>query len=578
MKIPTYERRARMTDKVASQPLNIQANSGAFEGGGQSLVTIGNAVMAQATWMDAEQKIVNANEVSKAEGLYKEALIKLENEINETPAYNSNPKQAAAYFELRNKALLANSAKGITGKLATSTFLTNANDLKLTSKARMTKIARARLVSKSIEEAQIKANTLENELAELEPGSSQYKKKEDELYGRGNKEGVFDSMVMKGIIKPTDRYKFEKKSRGKVESNHIHKALTVAQTMSLTEDDIKTGSASKQALQVYNDIIAGKHKHLDFDQKQKLAEQALRLSNTLMTRRNNEFERKQLREKRDRDDRHLNNSNALLSRIITERTKPDDADAQKKAPTAIEVEKAFVNKQINKSQYEGIIRALNSQGAVVTDRNYLANQVERIRKAQSKQEIEKVITESYKNISRLNYDDLRFLRSMAEQYAANTPRMKRAKIFGTLIDTLLKPSGILDNILPGARERAGLVKTNFDIAIMENVDPLEAFNTALDQFRVDEKINLRKIPIPRFLPVAPGAEALAENRDISTWTLADVSASREMAKTKFKGRVGSLATELFNLEMIDRYIAVRDDALSNLDQINEQTKQLQDQN
>ena len=272
----------------------------------------------------------------------------------------------------------------------------------------------------------------------------------------------------------------------------------------------------------------------------------------------------------------------MSSRFLNADKSPDDQDAQAKRPTLIEIATALETKDITESQKNTLLTFLERKGAIVTDTPYVASLVERIRKSDSKAEIEKYYTEALTNLKRLNYKDIEFLRNIAQQYNANTPRMKRAKIFGSLIDKYTKTSDILDKILPGASQRAGQVKARFDLAILEGIQPKDAFNEAIESFNTEGKGNLRAIPIPKFLPSYRG-EGIGDmdivNRDLSTWTLSEVESSRAQAKSKYKGRIGSLAVELFNLEMIEKYIAQRNDAESEVKKaISDQTQKLAEEN
>ena len=582
MKIQTYQSRVRMTDKIASQPLNVQANSAAFEGAGQSIVTIGGAIAAQSKWMDAEQKLVNASEVSKAEDAYEQELVTLENQIANTPAYNAKPQLAKFYFEQRAKVLKAGVASKITGRLAKTTFGAKARDMEGTSRLRLMKLARTRLVSESMAKIFEDVDTLEKEISKLNPDHPDYQKKLDALYGKGNKKGKFDEAVANGYIKAEDRYKYEKRSRGNVQVNQIGKLLQGATELSGTEGDIKNGTAAKKALEVYRDLESGFAPDLTPDDRQKLSEQALRLYHALDQRRVSLFNQKQAREKKDRVESQLNNFTAMSSRFLNADKSPDDQDAQAKRPTLIEIATALETKDITESQKNTLLTFLERKGAIVTDRPYVASLVEKIRKSDSKAEIEKVYTEALTNLKRLNYTDIEFLRNIAQQYNANTPRMKRAKIFGKLLEGYIKPSGILDKILPGASQRASLVEARFDLAILVGAEPRDAFNEAIESFNTDHQVNLREIPLPRFLPSYPG-EGIGDmdivNRDLSTWTLSDVQQSREKTKKNYKGRVDLLASELFSLEMIEKYIAQRTAAKNEADRVsNDETNELKERN
>ena len=172
-----------MTDRVAAQRMNVQANSSAFEGPGQAVAALGKQVAAQASWMEQEQKLVNASEVASAKRLYASDLIQLENDIAKDPAYNTNPASAKTRFDTKSKQLFKTRSLKVVGNLAKTTFNTEAENLKSPSRLRTTKLARSRLVSENIVGKLTEASDAEKKLALLDPKSPDYKKLLESIIG-----------------------------------------------------------------------------------------------------------------------------------------------------------------------------------------------------------------------------------------------------------------------------------------------------------------------------------------------------------------------------------------------------------
>ena len=183
MKIPTYNNQVKMTDRVAAQRMNVQANSSAFEGPGQAVAALGKQVAAQASWMEQEQKLVNASEVASAKRLYASDLIQLENDIAKDPAYNTNPASAKTRFDTKSKQLFKTRSLKVVGNLAKTTFNTEAENLKSPSRLRTTKLARSRLVSENIVGKLTEASDAEKNLALLDPKSQDYKELLESIIG-----------------------------------------------------------------------------------------------------------------------------------------------------------------------------------------------------------------------------------------------------------------------------------------------------------------------------------------------------------------------------------------------------------
>tara|TARA_R110002074_G_scaffold401714_1_gene601037 strand:+ start:2630 stop:4423 length:1794 start_codon:yes stop_codon:yes gene_type:complete len=581
MKIPTYNNQVKMTDRVAAQRMNVQANSSAFEGPGQAVAALGKQVAAQASWMEQEQKLVNASEVASAKRLYASDLIQLENDIAKDPAYNTNPASAKTRFDTKSKQLFKTRSLKVVGNLAKTTFNTEAENLKSPSRLRTTKLARSRLVSENIVGKLTEASDAEKKLALLDPKSQDYKELLESIIGAkdtlGNviTPGVFGELARNGSIKAEDQSKYERKFLSNVSRNTVNKLLLGASTDSGSKIDLATGSAGKQAMLVYNQLQdPNQHANLTAIDRTKLSEEALRLTTQLDSRRISLFNQNESREKTERTDNQKTNFNSLVSRIQKYRADPSNTSLQATQVTTLEVNQMLENGDISVSQQNAVIKALNTQGAIVSDKAYISNVIGRITKADNKQEIKKVVDEAFTHINtKLNYQDLTVIRQTAEQFNSSTPSSKRAKIFDTLLESLVRPTGVIDRIFPGASKRGKDVIAGYRLKILEGIPPVQAFNESIDSFKTNEKVILKEIPLPMFKPPLAQTEISSPNvesfnttqsgpvkRDLSTWTLYDVAWSRQKVRTEYVGRVGSLAREEFRLNMLELYIQQRNAA------------------
>ena len=525
MKIQTYNAKIRRTDKIASQPLNIQANSAAFESVGQGAVSLGNSISSLKKWADTEQKIVNATEVATASRSYKDKLIELEEDIAKTPALNANPKMAKNHFKKQSTLLFAQSRATITGQKAKATFGTDAADQAAISRLRISKLARSRMVSETVAKTLEEVKGIEQELSELNPNTNAYKVAYNKLYGLKNNPGKFDHLESIGYITAENRLKYEQKSRSNIESNQINKIMLGAQSLSGTADDLTNGAAAKQAYQLTQELNdPKKYPNLDVSQRQQFKENALNLAQSLERRRVSQFNQSEKQAKTVKAKFQDENFLGFTERILSARTELNDSDLQKKIPSELEIARSFALKQISNSQKDILIKALNDQGAVVTDQKFLSGLIDRIDAADSKKEIEAIIKKaSARTRDKLTFADIRTLRGHAQGVAGSTPRMKRVKIFRQAIINLTKADGIIDKIMPGAGKKGGQVKVAFDMSVLEGVDPKIAFDEAIEAYNTNEKVVLKEIPLPKFLPSYQNLDANKSgevfNRDLSTWTL-----------------------------------------------------------
>jgi hypothetical protein len=120
------------------------------------------------------------------------------------------------------------------------------------------------------------------------------------------------------------------------------------------------------------------------------------------------------------------------------------------------------------------------------------------------------------------------------------------------LQTVAEPGGVLDQILPGAKEKAAVIQAQFEADIEDGVAVPQAFRAAVDALQKSQRANLRSMAAPRL--------GEASSKPMDEWTMEDVRQSRQATKTQFKGKPSSLALELFKLRVLENYINKKADA------------------
>ena len=266
---------------------------------------------------------------------------------------------------------------------------------------------------------------------------------------------------------------------------------------------------------------------------------------------------------------------AFASSIIKANKDPNNREAQTTKPSLGELQIALEQRDITPVHYNNLIQQLNNVDAAVPDREFYNDTLRKIRVADTKQEIEDLVTNAYAQLSPtaatpINREMMTTIEQRAEQFVTKTPEAIATKKFGELLKALTDPSGILDKIMGGSSERAALVMFTFDAQISENgKTPQEAFRMAIDQFNISDKANLNAIPLPLFPAFTEdeqgtvGVSTLGiEKTNLKDRTIEDIQNSRKETLRKFEGKPSLLGSELFKLKMLEKYIDAKDSAVA----------------
>ena len=579
MKIPTYRSKVQQTDQIVAQPFNVQVNSGVMEAEGQAVAGFKNNFDAAAQWMVTEQKLENATEVSKGERSFAAELEAIQTKIEANPKFNSKPEKISKEFD--RQALLKRNliSKSVNGSLAKTTFLTNARTTQNTNRLKIKQTARVRLTAESITEKLIESEEIQKKLSDLDPKLNpvDYQIQSEKLFGNPTKniKGIFESLVDLGHLNEKQAYTYIKSAKNKISVQQVEKGLLSANQLSLSVDDMDNGVAAKAVRNVQLRIQNGDYPDLTVQAKQNLLERADKLMSQLVRARNAEQTRVESSAAKNLKTGQSNRYVAFASSIIKANKDPNNREAQTTKPSLGELQIALEQRDITPVHYNNLIQQLNNVDAAVPNRNFYNDTLRKIRVADTKQEIENLVTNAYAQLSPtaatpINREMMTTIEQRAEQFVTKTPEAIATKKFGELLKALTDPSGILDKIMGGSSERAALVMFTFDAQISENgKTPQEAFRMAIDQFNISDKANLNAIPLPLFPPFQEDEQKVSRGfsqtnilkTNLKDWTIEDIQNSRKETLRKFEGKPSLLGSELFKLKMLEKYLVAKDPAL-----------------
>lgn len=592
MKIQTYRPRAQLTDEVVAQPLNVKADSGAFEAVGQAVAGFQQTLNNAAKWMVAEQKLANAKEVGKGTNAFNIKLEQIRETIEADPKFNSDPKKMEVEFTKRANTARNLVLRGVSGSAAKSTFSSDAQKTATAKVLKAKQNARVRLTAEAITTKLLRSDQLQREIGQLDPGRDkyEYQRKMEELFGNPltNEPGIFGELVGVGHLNKKEQYTLEKNARNKISVHQVEKGLLQANQLSLTSSDMKTGAAAKSAREVLMKLQKGDYPDLTVQARQDLSERANNLIFSLERSRIAESERKLRNEGKERIIKQDNNFIAYLTTIGESQRDPSDLTKRTAMPTLADLEIARAQKKISPEQYNKIINVMNNQFAQVTDKVYHSELLRRIRNADDKQQIDDIVKEAYNNLNPqsrtpLDFQQVKEVVQFAEQFVTKTPRAIETKKYGNFLEALTKPTNILDKLLGGASARAESVLFQFDGRVKEGgMSPQEAFQEAIQQFQITEQANLNALTYPLYPPKSVFVMdevrkvPTTTKKDLKDWTVDDVEQARDTTLKKFKGKPLLLGSELYKLRMLQKYIEAKNPALD--DAKREQARELQEKN
>ena len=601
MKIQTYNSQAKRTDKIASQQIKVQANSAVFEKAGVDFAAAGKqGADILSTWALEENKLVVDAEAAQASRDFKEQIQIIATKIDSDPALNANPTAAANQLKNMIRSIVTTTTSKMKSPAAKKMFAASSRTAASTLGLGVRKAARKRLVSTHIAQASARGSQLEQEIAAASeyPNSANHLDLKEKLYGDPTdpaKPGIYKELVRKGFLTAVQGQKQELKSLSRVATGIINKEFLKASIELNSGNPMRMGVAVKAYAKIAQDLADPK-KYPDLDNltRIKLTEQAIIASNSAMRRRVSDDRKITADEKKKRTKKHREIFTETLVAIINSRNGSKVAP-----PTAEKLVQLLANDDISDTQYDKLTDAINdSRDADVTDPQFLQEITTALFEADNKNDIDKVMRRALNQTGpgkKLRYGAFNNLQSTAR--GITTPRSRRVKIYRKMLLQAAKAGGPLQKLLKnfkGGNYDNTVFK--FDLKLQDpRVNPLEVFEEAIEEITEKQRVNLKQLPKPNFSPMVPPTVSMPNlkkedgsysgalpsavtselvPKPIEEWTIEDVTYSRNKARSEFKGLLGALAIEIFNLAIIEKYI--EDKKPASADQVEKAIKKAED--
>jgi hypothetical protein len=275
----------------------------------------------------------------------------------------------------------------------------------------------------------------------------------------------------------------------------------------------------------------------------------LRLAGRLERKKQADEDRADRKAKRD-----IDKTQRMTFRQLATGIEKNRQDSKNPRPRLTQIIDAFGDGELSQSGYEKLIGMLEKSGdPIVVDQSVVRDFFKDIREAESEDALEQIVDRAYNQIGvKIDLATAQAIENRANGQTAKTPQARQARIFGNLLQTVAEPGGVLDQILPGAKEKAAVIQAQFEADIEDGVAVPQAFRAAVDALQKSQRANLRSMAAPRL--------GEASSKPMDEWTMEDVRQSRQATKTQFKGKPSSLALELFKLRVLENYINKKADA------------------
>ena len=579
MKIQTYNSQAKRTDKIASQRINVQANSAVFEQAGVDFAAAGKqGANILSTWALEENKLVVDAEAAQAGRDFKEQIEIEATKIDSDPALNADPIAAATQFKNMTRGMVNTRISKMKSPAAKKMFAASSRTAASTLGLGVRKAARKRLVSTHIAQASAEGLQLEEDIAAASefPNSPNYLELKTKLYGDPTdpaKPGIYKELVRKGFLTAVQGQKQELKSLSRVATGIINKEFLKASIELNSGKPMRMGVAVKAYAKIAQDLADPK-KYPDLDNltRIKLTEQAISASDSAMRRRVSDDRKITATENKNRTEKQRKSYTKTLVEIIKSRN-----GSKVTPPSAEDIVQLLANDEISSTQFDKLVDSINnSQDAEVTDPKFLQELNTELYAADNRAEIDKVLQKALNETGpgkKLKYAVFNNLQLTAR--GITTPRSRRVKIYRKMLQQAAKAGGplqkLLKNFKGGDYDNTLFV---FDLKLQDpRVNPLEVFEESIEEIIEKQKVNLKQLPKPKFPPMFLPTISIPDQKKgsasfnlpnsgtvelipkpIEEWTIEDVSYSRNKAQSEFKGSLGALAIEIFNLTIIEKYI------------------------
>jgi hypothetical protein len=533
MRIPVIQKsaiNARSRDSGA-RPMNVQANAAPFMAQGQAISELGQQISRSAQAFGDIQKQIITDEENAA------AQTALQGEINKArtavQGFNDPVKAEAEFQRLvkpKLKSITSGGYKTSDGSVLSFTTGSSRRAFNRTASALITdgvatvrQVSRKRQVATHISRTQTGITDAVKDIASMPPGVLR-----DIAIDLRIKRPL-QNLENIGYLNAEQRRKEELKNIQGLARLQVEKVLAGAAT-------------PENARQIFKDINAGKYSDLSATAAQDLSERSQRLEQTLEIKSNRDRDRQRKLDRQAREDNQRKKYFEFYNRVTIDEAERAAGKTELKAE---EVEEAYGNSLIDEKHRTRLISAIESKGVPIVEPKALVSQYTvDIRDAETKKDMDKILDNVWGDRS-LEIDTKKTLQAFAEQELSKTPQVKQEKLFRNVLANLAKPNSIIDKLLPGSRQKAEAILASYDAEIIDNGDPLDAFQRAVDSLSEGKKASLTALPKPRFgLPDKP----------LKAYTAEDVRTVRQVTKKRLKGKTSSLALELIYLETLEKYI------------------------
>jgi hypothetical protein len=524
-----------------ARPLSSRLDPGAMAAPGAALAQLGNTISDTGqAWLEKEIAIRNQQEVAKAQSHMSTVVDNAREAVKMIP----DPRVAEAEF---NRIVSAERQRVDKGGVEGLSFTTG-------SGRRSWQAETSTLIANGAKNVRTTARTLmaDTAVADTLRALDQLADDRANAQNQADRNRLEVDMRLRvknleafGYLDPKDAFKTTKSYLSKSDALLIEKQLLEAEKSNdpdMAEDVFSAIQDSSQ------------YENLEGEDRQNLSERALRLADRLERKAQADEDRQERRNKTQIEDNQRKTFRTLAAQIAKHQQDPNQ-----ELPSLLQILDAFAANDLSPSQFDKIREQLQSSGdPIIVDKVLVGEFYKEIRNAESEAQLEEIEDRAYNNLNKkFDLDSVEKIRQRINEAKSNTPQARQAKIFGNLLDTVAQAGGILDSILPGAKEKAAVIEAQFEADIADGVSVTEAFRSAVDALQKGQRANLRSLAPPRL-----GA---ASGKPLDQWTIEDVRQSREVTKGQFSGKASTLALELFKLRVLENYITNKpsDDDINN---------------
>lgn len=536
MKITRIEQaQTGFTSGSGARALSSRLDPNAMAAPGAALAQLGNTISDTGqAWLEKEIAIRNQQEVAKAKSHMSTVVDNAREAVKTIP----DPKVAEAEF---NRIVSAERQRVNKGGVEGLSFTTGSGRRSWQAET-STLIANGaknvRTTARTLMADTAVANTL-RALDQLADDRANAQNQADRNRLEVDMRLLVNDLEAFGYLDPKDAFRTTKSYLSKSDALLIERQLLEAEKNNDPDEAEDVFSAIQDSSQYEN---------LEGEDRQNLSERALRLADRLERKAQADEDRQERRNKTQIEDNQRRMFREFASAIEKNREDPTTP-----RPALTQIIDAFGANDLSQTQYEKLITLIERSGdPIVVDQTVVRDFFKEIRAAETESQLLEIGDRAYDAIGKsLDLTTAQAIENRAKGQISQTPQARQAKIFGDLLETVSQAGGILDSILPGAKEKAAVIEAQFEADIADGVSVTEAFRNAVDALQKGQRANLRSLAPPRL-----GA---ASGKPLDQWTVEDVRQSREATKIEFTGKASTLALELFKLRVLENYITNKPD-------------------